>query len=39
MAFDNRVVGGDFIGSVADPIPLVVDQATGDLSLLGRKAA
>ncbi len=33
MAFDNRVVDGDFIGSIIDPIPLVVDKTTGDLSL------
>jgi beta-fructofuranosidase len=39
MAFDNRVANGDFIGSIIDPIPLVVDEITGDLSLARRAAA
>jgi beta-fructofuranosidase len=38
MAFDNRVVDGDFAGAIIDPIPLVVDQR-GELSLPLRKAA
>lgn len=33
MAFNNRVVDGDFAGSISDPIPLIVDPTTGDLSL------
>ena len=33
MAFDNRTVSGNFIGSIVDPIPIVVDRLTGDLSL------
>jgi len=39
MAFDNRVINGDFVGAIVDPIPLVVDQVSGDLSLLPRRAA
>ena len=39
MAFDNRMVDGDFVGAIVDPIPLVVDPVTGDLSLQPRKAA
>jgi beta-fructofuranosidase len=38
MAFDNRVVNGDFIGSIVDPLPLEIDKVTGDLSL-ARKIA
>jgi beta-fructofuranosidase len=38
MAFDNRVVEGDFVGSIIDPIPVIVDDATGDLSLAPRSA-
>lgn len=37
MAFDNRVVDGDFHGAIVDPIPVVVDAATGDLSLASGK--
>ena len=39
MAFDNRIVDGDFTGSIVDPVPLVIDALSGDLSLLPRKAA
>lgn len=39
MAFENRVVDGAFTGSITDPLRLDVDQVTGDLSLLGKKAA
>lgn len=38
MAFENKVVNGDFAGSIIDPIPIVVDKATGDLSLAGKAA-
>lgn len=38
MAFDNRVVNGDFTGSIVDPIPLDIDRITGDLSISGRAA-
>lgn len=33
MAFENKMVNGAFAGSIIDPIPIVVDKATGDLSL------
>ncbi len=33
MAFDNRTVNGDFVGGVCDPLPLLVDPVTGDLSV------
>ncbi|MEO7223153.1 MAG: hypothetical protein ABIY37_11830 [Devosia sp.] len=33
MAFDNRVVNGDFTGSIVDPIPVAVDATTGRLSI------
>jgi hypothetical protein len=39
MAFDNRMVDGDFVGAIVDPIPLLVDEITGDLSLHPRRAA
>lgn len=39
MAFDNRVANGDFTGSIVDPLPVVVDKATGDLSLAPRAPA
>jgi beta-fructofuranosidase len=38
MAFDNRVVNGDFAGAIVDPIPLSIDKVTGELSI-SRKAA
>lgn len=38
MAFDNRIVDGDFAGSIIDPIPIVVDQASGELSLARKRA-
>ena len=33
MAFDNTTANGNFMGSIVDPIPVVVDKLTGDLSL------
>jgi hypothetical protein len=36
MAFDNRTVNGSFMGSIIDPIPIIVDERTGDLSMQGR---
>jgi beta-fructofuranosidase len=39
MAFDNRMVDGDFVGAIVDPIPLLVNEITGDLSLHPRRAA
>lgn len=39
MAFDNRTVEGDFAGAISDPIPLVVDPASGDLALEPKRAA
>ena len=39
MAFDNRIVGGDFAGLIVDPIPVLVDEVSGDLSLARTGAA
>jgi hypothetical protein len=39
MAFDNRVVDGDFTGSIINPIRIIVDDGTGDLSLASRTAS
>src|SRR5690606_32055601 len=33
MAFDNRIVDGEFAGSIAGPFPLIVDPVTGNLSI------
>ena len=38
MAFENRVVDGQFMGRITDPIGLVVDPTTGDLSLVRDKS-
>lgn len=35
MGFNNRTVGGSFAGSISDPIRVLVDPRTGDLSLDG----
>ncbi len=39
MAFDNRIIDGDFAGAIIDPIRVVMDQVSGELSLLPRMAA
>jgi len=39
MAFDNRIIDGDFAGAIIDPIRVVMDRVSGELSLLPRMAA
>jgi beta-fructofuranosidase len=39
MAFNNSVVDGEFVGGVCDPIPVMVDPQTGDLSLANEASA